>query len=193
MRHLPHLLLALIAAGLLIAPTADASQARISRPQLPTNVAVINGSCPGMEGEAAGCMFHAGEGDTTGRAYTQDTVYTNGDTFTTRHEMGHVYEDRYLDHGERNRFATLTGRVDIYWTTTYQDEQGRMIQDPGSLDEVFADAFANCSLGRIVAPGHVWEAGYDYFPTAKEHRAVCGFIVRAGRDAGEPVDAEGWR
>lgn len=167
--------------------------ARVVLPTLPSGVVIVIGQCPGLEGEAAGCAFRAGESDVYGHAYGQDTIYTTGDRFTTRHELGHIYANRYLDHPERNRFASLTLRVDIYWTGTYVDEQGRTIQDPASLDEVFADAFANCSLGHVVASGQPWEAGYDYYPTPKEHREVCRFIAKAGRTPGAPVDTDGWR
>jgi hypothetical protein len=172
---------------------AEARTPALARPAIPANVDIIKAQCPGMDGEVAGCSFRAGEADVNGRAYTRDTVYTDGYRFTTSHELGHIYADRYLDHGERNRFAKLTDRIDYYWTGTYQDEQGRLIQDPASLDEVFADAFANCALGHVVASGKPWEAGYDYYPTATEHREVCSFIVRAGRTSGTRVDADGWR
>jgi hypothetical protein len=184
------MLLILLAA--LQAP-ALAEARTVARPVIPVNVDVIKAPCPGMEGEVAGCGFRANEADMNGHAYTRDTVYTDGYRFTTLHELGHIYADRFLDHGERNRFANLTDRIDYYWTGSYEDEQGRLIQDPASLDEVFADAFANCALGHVVASGKPWEAGYDYYPTAREHREVCRFIVRAGLTPGTPVDADGWR
>src|SRR5678816_2440014 len=92
------LALLLIALAAMQAPAmAEARAMAVIRPALPTNVQIVKAPCPGMEGEVAGCMYRAGEADVTGRGYTIDTVYTDGYLFTTRHELGHVYEDRYLD------------------------------------------------------------------------------------------------
>jgi hypothetical protein len=140
------------------------------RPPLPTPMPqIIRGACPGLP-DAAGCNVPIGDEDATGRVYATGAVFTTGYRFTTMHELGHAFDATRMDDGER-----------------YTDEQGRLIQSPDSLAEIFADAYANCRLRRVVAPGHLWEAGYGYFPTARQHRQVCKLIARAGLDAGTPA------
>lgn len=186
--------IALYAAVTLLAFPAAAS-AGVARPPLPDPMPeVIIGECPGLEGEVAGCYFAPGEGDVRGGVYPGGAVFTlTSDRFTTLHELGRAFDGQRMDAGERNRFATLLDRTDEVWSSNYTDEQGRVIQDPRSLAGVFGNAYANCRMGHIVASGHTWEAGYDYFPTAAQHRAICKMIAHAGEDSGEPVAADGFR
>jgi hypothetical protein len=157
------------------------------RPPLPTPMPqIIRGACPGLP-DAAGCNVPIGDEDATGRVYATGAVFTTGYRFTTMHELGHAFDATRMDDGERARFGTLVDHPDEFWSSTYTDEQGRLIQSPDSLAEIFADAYANCRLRRVVAPGHLWEAGYGYFPTARQHRQVCKLIARAGLDAGTPA------
>ncbi|HEY4279402.1 MAG TPA: hypothetical protein VGM91_14355 [Conexibacter sp.] len=155
---------------------------------------IIIGECPGMEGEVAGCFFGIAEADVHGRVYPTGGVYSlTNDRFTVLHELGRAFDATMMDAGERNRFASILARDDEVWSSTYTDEEGRVIEDPRSLAGVFGNAYANCRMGHIVASGHEWEAGYDYYPTASEHRQICSLITRAGADKGEPVAADGWR
>jgi hypothetical protein len=169
---------------LALAPgVAQARTTRVARPPLPRPMPeIIHAGCPGFE-EAMGCFVPAGDADATGRGWDRGAVFTDGYRFTTMHELGHAYDATLMDDGERNRFARLVGRGDEFWVTTYHDEEGRVIDAGSSLSEVFADAYANCALGHIIASGHVWESGAGYYPTASEHRQVCGLIARAGRRA----------
>lgn len=186
--------LILTAACLLIAPTA-ASASPVAKPPLPQPMPeIIIGDCPGMEGEVSGCFFGAGEADLHGRAYPTGGVYSiKNDRFTLLHEIGRAFDATMMDQGERNRFAHLLDRDDEIWSSTYTDEIGRVIEDPRSLAGVFGNAYANCRMRHIVAAGHTWEAGYDYYPTASQHRQICSLIKRAGEDAGARVAADGWR
>jgi hypothetical protein len=46
---------------------------------------------------------------------------------------------------------------------------------------------------RVVAPGHVWETGYGYYPTQRQHLRVCRMIARAMKDPGTPLATDGYR
>jgi hypothetical protein len=187
-------LLTMLLLAALAWPTHAQAAPRVSRPRLPDPMPqIIAGACPGLEDEAVGCHIGIGIADVYGHEYAHGAVFVDGYRFTTYHELGHAFNDTMMDAGERNRFASLLDRPDEAWSATYIDEQGRLIQDPRSLDEVFADAYANCRMGRVVASGHVWEAGYDYYPTAREHRLACRMLARAGRSEGTPVAVDGWR
>jgi hypothetical protein len=172
----------LVITGLLAMPAVAAARPlAVARPPLPQPMPqILRAACPGLEDEVAGCFIGAGEADVYGTAYPAGAVFTSGDQFETAHELGHAFDATMMDDGERNRFATLVGRLDEYWSSTYTDEQGRLIQSGDSLAEAFADAYANCRLGHVVASGHAWEAGYDYYPTARQHRMICKMISRAG-------------
>lgn len=141
---------------------------------------IVRGDCPGLD--AAGCFIAADHADATGITHQRATVYTDGDRFTTLHEIGHAFDAAMMDDGERAAFEHALGWLDVVWISTYTDESGLLIARPDSISEEFADAYANCRLGHIVAPGHAWEVGYNYYPTAREHRRVCGIIARAGFD-----------
>jgi hypothetical protein len=82
---------------------------------------------------------------------------------------------------------------DEMWNGTYTDEQGRLLDTGDSPAEVFADAYASCLIGQIIAPGHEWTTSTGYQPTGHIERMVCGMISRAGRDLGTPVDGDGYR
>lgn len=151
---------------------------------------IIDKPCPGYE-EAMECVFQAGEGDVYGGIYPRGAVFVvDGDRFATEHGLGHIFDVTMMDDGERSAFEHALGRIDEQWSFTFV-EDGRVVQSPASLAETFADAYANCRLGRVVASGRAWEAGYDYYPTAREHRRICGIITRAGRDPAPPVSPPG--
>lgn len=187
--------LALVLGGIAFPASADAKLVRPAQPPLPQPLPeIIIGECPGMEGEAAGCFFGINEADLHGRVYPTGGVYSvKRDRFTILHELGRAFDATMMDAGERNAFADLLDREDEMWSSSYEDEEGRVIEDPRSLAGVFGNAYANCRMGHVVASGHTWEAGYDYFPTARQHRAICAMITRAAVDVGAPVSADGFR
>lgn len=168
----------------------------VIRPPMPSPMPrIVHGSCPGMEDDAAGCFVPAGEADFTGTPWPTGAVFTDGYRFTKAHELGHAFDATMLDAGERERFVRLTGMFadDELWVSTYVDELGRLLDAGNSPAEVFADAYASCWTGQIIAPGHEWTTSTGFMPTARNERLICGMISRAGRDRGTPVDAEGYR
>jgi hypothetical protein len=127
--------------------------------------------------------------------------------FGVRHELGHAYDEMYLDAAERQRFATLQaqtyderGRVDgtdgsetLRWVTIAENPDGTVTASYGDPGELFADAYGACRSGYVVASGHTWETGYGYQPTAKQHRTICKAIARMASDPGTPLSPDGWR
>lgn len=168
----------IVTIGALAAP----AQARVSHPPLPNPMPqLVIGECPGFE-DAGGCYIGPGEADINDDVWPRGAVFTSGDEFATAHELGHAFDETRMDDGERNRFATLLGRTGKPWSASYTDPAGRLIQTPGSLSEPFADAYANCRLHHERGSGKIWEAGYDYYPSARQHQLICGMIKRAGID-----------
>jgi hypothetical protein len=188
-------LLVTLAMGVLGVSASDASaRQRIAQPPLPDPMPeMLIGECPGSGDEASGCYIGIGEADANGVVYAHGATFTVDRTrFTRLHELGHAYDATMMDAGERNRFARLMGMNDLLWTWA-DDVDGVLIQAPGTPAEKFADAYAACRMGLIVGSGHTWWTGYGYFPTARQHRRICGLITRAGRDLGTPVSADGSR
>src|SRR4051812_5392944 len=187
-------LLVICALGLLLPASANAAVKRPARPPLPNPMPTVTiGECPGREGEAAGCYIGIGEADMNGNVYAHGATFTVDRTrFARLHELGHAYDATMMDASERNRFASLMDMSDLLWTWS-DDLDGAIVQSPGTPAEKFADAYAACRMGLIVGSGHTWWTGYGYFPTARQHRRICGLITRAGRDLGTPVSADGSR
>ena len=103
--------------------------------------------------------------------------------FVAAHERGHFFDARNLNAFEREQLQHLMGLpVDEAW------EKQRSYNDDCGVDEcpseMFADAYANCALGRSPAGkrrrnGHLvggWESPFGYSPTPMVHRAVCDAI-----------------
>jgi len=182
------LLLALLIAFLCASP----AQARVARPPLPVPMPqIVIDECPGLPDR--GCYIGVGEQDVNGDVWPRGAVFTSGDKFEVSHELGHAFDDSLMDVGERNRFATLLGDPGQPWSESYTDPEGRLIQSPGSLAELFADAYASCRLGYEIEPGRVWVIGYGYHPSGRMHRLICKMIRRAAIDVGTPVAPGGWR
>lgn len=183
---------ALALAAVLLFATPAQARTRVAKPPRPIPMpAITKAPCPGFGDEAAGCFYGAGDADAAGRSYPRGEIFTDGDHFTTLHELGHAFDETMMDDNERHAFAHLLIRPDEYWTASYTDEAGRFIQSPTSLAETFADAYANCRLGRSPQVGKAWEASGNYYPTLKDHRRICGLIARAGRDLGQPAGPDG--
>jgi hypothetical protein len=103
--------------------------------------------------------------------------------FAAEHELGHFFDARNLDDEEREQLQFRMGiRLDIPW------ENPRVFGDGCGVDqcpsEMFADAYANCALGRSPAGHHRahgritggWESPYGYAPSASQHRTICATI-----------------
>jgi hypothetical protein len=119
----------------------------------------------------------------TGCVSTDGTVYagSTADSFTLRHELGHVAADQYLAEAERSQFMRRVGaRV---WRSDSDDPMAGQ----AAGDEQFADAYAHCRgrdlpRGRRSAAGITtgsWESSTDYEPSSNtRHLVVCRLITR---------------
>lgn len=150
------------------APAASASDVTVAdASRIPTpHALVITAACPDMDGQATAgaCSFP------DGRVY----LPAGTDQFARQHELGHIFDAQYLDAGERNRATRLLGfPAGTPW------RNGTGLGGFDSPHELFADAYAACRLG--LDPMSEWETSYDYAPTRRELRAMCGFIRRAAR------------
>jgi hypothetical protein len=134
-----------------------------------------SGSCPGTE--ALGCA------DVDGG----ELWLAIGSKFVAMHELGHFFDARNLDADERAELQFLMGvRMDEPWQNpkVFGADCGYN-QCPS---EMFADAYANCALGRSftgrrVSKGHYrggWESPYGYLPRSNRwYRAMCATISAA--------------
>jgi hypothetical protein len=169
-------------------PAAEAAPPPLPRP-MPE---VVRAPCPGLD-DAAGCHIGAGQADPAGRTYERGAVFVAvPGRFARLHELGHAFDATMMDAGERERFSRILRLRDLLWTWSYE-EGGALIQDPGTLAEKFADAYAACRLGLRVGSGRPWETGYGYYPTARQHRRACALVSAAARDLGAPVAPDGSR
>lgn len=150
-------------------PTAGAaSEATLaSATGIPTPAAVlIDAPCPDMSPEATSSIC----------SYTDGRVYlpAGSSEFAREHELGTAFNAQYLSDGERNKATWLLGfPVGVPW------DSGTGTSGFHSPLQRFEDAYAACRLQ--LDPDSDWETGYDYFPTRREFRSVCGFIRRASR------------
>lgn len=152
---------------------------------------VIRAPCPGLE-DVGGCHIGAGQADLAGRVYPRGAVFFTAGRFARWHELGHAFDDTLMDSAEREAFTRIMRTRYLLWSWSYEDG-GALIQDPRTPAESFADAYAACALGRQVGEGELWEAGYNYYPSRRQHRLVCALIESAATDAGEPVALDGSR
>jgi hypothetical protein len=129
-------------------------------------VTVHDGPCPDRPDFSAGCYAAA-----TNTIWVEDLVH-NGSVFW--HERGHAFDAQRMDAGERAAFSCLHAlRLD------YGDPP--RCHKPWAEDdlvEVFADAYANCAMAALPGSDR-FSNGADYWPTKRQHLAVCRFINRA--------------
>jgi hypothetical protein len=148
--------------------------------------AIVHGHCPGIS-----------ENDMTEGCYddTANTLYVDRgvDRFGINHELGHAYDEDYMDATERQRFATLVGAPRDAWNATTVTPDGYLVQSDDAVSELFADAYAACRLRMLPMIGHDWVLVYGYMPRAPRHVKICGLIARAALTPGTPVDVQGWR
>lgn len=188
------ILLAVLIASLATATPASAHITRPIRPPLPNPLPQIVTMAANDPVQEIGAGYFDGQ--------TVHVIDVH-DKFLVRHELGHVYDNLYLDARERQRFANLLhcdrygcdGEQDLYWTDAITDpDTGLYVTAPDSLSEVFADAYAACRSQLVIGSGHTWETGYGYQPaTNREHLKVCAMIARASQSPGQQLAADGWR
>lgn len=151
---------------------------------------VIYEPCPGHE-EATGCYIGLGDADQLGRAYPNGAIFVQARfRFAKLHELGHAFDETMMDAAEREAFTRLRHTRDLLWT--WSDTIGdAVVQGVGTPAEDFADAYAACRMQRT--PWGVWETGYGYYPTPREHHRICRLLTQAAKDPGSPVAVDGSR
>ncbi len=165
--------LALLVVSLVIAPTADARSWTYPRPP---GITVVRGVCPPPWGELAeGCWFKSTR-----------TVYLRvGDWWTREHEYGHAWDELFLTDTDRAWFAAKLGLAGVPWhrdPPPNLDLSRYLVMPPEarSPDELFADAYAACSLGWGIPGRKGWKAGeqtvYGLTIKRSRQREICNAI-----------------
>src|SRR6478609_10960616 len=126
------------------------------------------GGCPALP-RAAGCVY---------REHPR-TIYLRAGLRRPRsvllHEMGHLFDLRVMNNGDRGRFRTIMRAPRRRWWA------GRI-----PLAEQFAEAYSFCArYRRIVSIARY--SSYDYRPSRTQHKRACALIVRAAGDRHKPV------
>jgi hypothetical protein len=126
------------------------------------------------------------EGVRVGGCYTGGVIYVDpslpDQTFALWHERGHVLDEQQINAGERNRFRHLVMQAQS--TTVAFASESWLIRQAGeapksSPGELFADAYATCSLQQLPNSGD-FAVAYGYMPSTNESaQAICSFIDRA--------------
>jgi hypothetical protein len=90
------------------------------------------------------------------------------------HELGHVFDFRVLNNGERRRFKRILGIRRSGWFG-------------GGLPpaEWFADAYSACAT-RLGTWRRASSTSYGYTPSRRQHRRACSLIRRAAAPRGKP-------
>lgn len=126
--------------------------------------------CPALP-RAAGCVYRK----------RPRTIYIRPGVRQQRsvllHELGHLFDLRVMNNGDRGRFRKLLSAPRRKWW------EGRI-----PLAEQFAEAYSFCArYHRPIAIGRY--ASYDYSPTRRQHRSVCRLVVDAAADRAPAVPA----
>ena len=126
------------------------------------------GGCPALP-RAAGCVYRK----------RPRTIYLRAGLRRPRsvllHEMGHLFDLRVMNNGDRGRFRRIMRAPRRRWWA------GRI-----PLAEQFAEAYSFCArYRRIVSIARY--SSYDYRPSRTQHTRACALIVRAAGDRHKPV------
>lgn len=200
----------------LAAPAASAKTQRPVRPPAPSPMPAVATMPSEDQCEQQNAAAIAERGDSAVVVPCDVAGYFDGSTiwladpsyrFGRQHELGHVFDEQFMDAGERQRFAELQSELwdvvrgrDIRvgsndsdqdpWFTVGENPDGSITSGYGDLGELFADAYAACRLGLVRAPNHMWETGYGYEPGLSQHRRICKMISKAAQDRGAPAKAD---
>ena len=93
---------------------------------------------------------------------------------TLYHELGHLFDWRVLNNGDRRRFKRLVGKPRSSWF------RGR-----NSPSEQFAEAYSFCARYKRIRSIRAYTT-YGYDPSPAEHRAACRLIAAAAKPASTP-------
>lgn len=160
-------LLALVVVAVCASPAAANRQRIASGPAVPVPyAAVIHAPCPG--GRSGACSDPAA-----------GIVYLPRGTsrFIRYHELGHVYLER-LSPFWKGAIMTHMGLdpARIAWVS--DDYVCDQFHGEVCPNELAADAYAACAMGFVPGRGR-WMSTYDYFPSRRQQRKVCGAIRRS--------------
>jgi len=123
--------------------------------------------CPALR--AAGCVYRK----------QPRTIYLRRGLRRPRsvllHELGHLFDLRVMNHGDRRRFRKVLGASKRRWWA------GRI-----PLAEQFAEGYSFCArYSRIVSIARY--SNYHYRPTRRQHAKICALIVKAAGDGNRPA------
>ena len=91
------------------------------------------------------------------------------------HELGHLFDLRVMNNGDRKRFRKVLGASKRRWWA------GKI-----PLAEQFAEGYSFCArYSRIVSISCY--SNYHYRPTRRQHAKVCALIVKAAGDRKRPA------
>jgi len=91
---------------------------------------------------------------------------------TLYHELGHLFDLRVMNNGDRRRFKKIVGRPRRPW-----------YGGANPTSEWFGEAYAFCARYRRIRSVRSY-AMYGYNPTPAEHEAACRLIRRAAAPEG---------
>src|SRR3954469_8270115 len=124
--------------------------------------------CPALP-RAAGCVYRK----------RPRTIYLRRGVRRPRavllHEMGHLYDLRVLNNGDRGRFREILRAYKRRWWA------GRI-----PLAEQFAEAYSFCARYRKIVSIARYST-YRYRPSRSQHTKICGLIVKAADDRQRPA------
>jgi hypothetical protein len=124
--------------------------------------------CPALP-RAAGCVYRK----------RPRTIYMRTGVRRPRsvllHEMGHLFDLRVMNNGDRGRFRKIMRAHRRRWWA------GRI-----PLAEQFAEAYSFCARYRNIVSIARY-SNYEYRPSRKQHAKVCALIVKAADDGQAPA------
>ena len=124
--------------------------------------------CPALP-RAAGCVYRK----------RPRTIYLRRGLRRPRsvllHELGHLFDLRVMNNGDRKRFRKVLGASKRRWWA------GKI-----PLAEQFAEGYSFCArYSRIVSIARY--SNYHYRPTRRQHAKICALIVKAAGDRKKPA------
>jgi hypothetical protein len=124
--------------------------------------------CPALP-RAAGCVYRR----------RPRTIYLRRGLRRPRsvllHELGHLFDLRVMNNGDRRRFRKVLGARKRRWWA------GKI-----PLAEQFAEGYSFCArYSRIVSIARY--SNYRYRPSRWQHAKICALIVKAAGDGNRPA------